>query len=77
MRYRGQQLPYDPQRKVRAREHITADLSYNFLEWKVLQRGHWLDAPRILVVGNSAPLFLDRVCQSRHSGVADKQSAPN
>ena len=46
MRYRGQQMPYDPQRKVRTREHVTADLSYNFLEWKVLQRGHWLDAPR-------------------------------
>lgn len=46
MRYRGQQLPYDPQRKLRTQEHVIADLSYNFLERKVLQRGHWLDAPR-------------------------------
>jgi hypothetical protein len=46
MRYRGQQLPYDPERKVRTTEHVIADLSYNFLEWKVLQRGHWLDSPR-------------------------------
>lgn len=46
MRCRGQQLPYDPERKVRTREHVIADLSYNFLERKVLQRGHWLDSPR-------------------------------
>ena len=46
MRHRGQQLPYDPERKVRTPEHVIADLSYNFLERKVLQRGHWLDAPR-------------------------------
>lgn len=46
MRYRGQQPPYDPQRKIRTVEHVIADLSYNFLERKVLQRGHWLDAPR-------------------------------
>ncbi len=46
MRYRGQQLPYEPERKLRTREHVIADLSYNFLERKVLQRGHWLDAPR-------------------------------
>lgn len=39
-------MPYDPQRKLRTREHVIADLSYNFLEHKVLQRGHWLDAPR-------------------------------
>lgn len=45
MRHRGQQLPYDRQRKIRTREHVLADLSYNFLERKVLQRGHWLDAP--------------------------------
>ena len=25
---------------------MIADLSYNYLERKVLQRGHWLDAPR-------------------------------
>lgn len=25
---------------------MIADLSYNFLERKVLQRGHWLDSPR-------------------------------
>lgn len=46
MRHRGQQLPYDPERKVRTQEHVIADLSYNFLERKVLERGHWLDAPR-------------------------------
>jgi hypothetical protein len=46
MRHRGQQLPFDPERKQRTREHVIADLSYNFLERKVLQRGHWLDAPR-------------------------------
>jgi hypothetical protein len=46
MRHRGQQLPYDPERKVRTPEHVIADLSYNFLERKVLQRGHWLDSPR-------------------------------
>ena len=46
MRHRGQQLPYDPKRKVRTPEHVVADLSYNFLERKVLERGHWLDAPR-------------------------------
>ena len=46
MRYRGQQLPYDPEGKIRTRQHVVADLSYNFLERKVLQRGHWLDAPR-------------------------------
>jgi hypothetical protein len=46
MRHRGPQLPYDPLRKVRTPEHVIADLSYNFLERKVLQRGHWLDAPR-------------------------------
>lgn len=46
MRHRGQHLPYDPERKVRTVEHVIADLSYNFLERKVLQRGHWLDAPR-------------------------------
>ncbi|TWU37523.1 hypothetical protein Q31b_43110 [Novipirellula aureliae] len=46
MRNRGQQVPYDPERKVRTTEHIIADLSYNFLEHKVLQRGHWLDAPQ-------------------------------
>ena len=45
MRHRGQQPPYDRKRKVRTREHVIADLSYNFLERKVLQRGHWLDAP--------------------------------
>lgn len=45
MRHRGRQLPYDRERKVRTREHVIADLSYNFLERKVLQRGHWLDAP--------------------------------
>ncbi len=45
MRHRGQQLPFDPQRKVRTSAHVIADLSYNFLERKVLQRGHWLDAP--------------------------------
>ena len=46
MRLRGQQLPYDPERKIRTAEHVIADRSYNFLEWNVLQRGHWLDAPR-------------------------------
>ena len=46
MRHRGQQLPYDPLRKRRTPQHVIADLSYNFLERKVLQRGHWLDAPR-------------------------------
>lgn len=46
MRHRGQQFPYDPEKKVRTREHVISDLSYNFLERKVLQRGHWLDAPR-------------------------------
>lgn len=46
MRHRGQQLPYDADRKVRTPEHVIADLSYNFLERKVLERGHWLDAPR-------------------------------
>jgi hypothetical protein len=46
MRHRGQQLPYDPERKVRTPEHVAADLGYNFLERKVLERGHWLDAPR-------------------------------
>ncbi len=46
MRHRGQNPPYDPKRKTRTREHVIADLSYNFLERKVLQRGHWLDAPR-------------------------------
>ncbi|MCG8583245.1 MAG: DUF4365 domain-containing protein [Pirellulales bacterium] len=46
MRHRGQQSPYDLQRKIRTPEHVAADLSYNFLERKVLQRGHWLDAPR-------------------------------
>jgi hypothetical protein len=46
MRHRGQQTPFDPNRKVRTREHVNADLSYNFLERKVLLRGHWLDAPR-------------------------------
>jgi hypothetical protein len=46
MRIRGLNSPYDPQRKVRTDEHVMADLSYNFLERKVLQRGHWLDAPR-------------------------------
>jgi hypothetical protein len=45
MRHRGQQPPYDPSRKLRTREHVIADLSYNFLERKVLERGHWLDAP--------------------------------
>lgn len=45
MRHRGQQLPYDRERKIRTHEHVIADLSYNFLERKVLQRGHWLDAP--------------------------------
>ena len=45
MRHRGQQLPFNPQRKVRTSAHVIADLSYNFLERKVLQRGHWLDAP--------------------------------
>lgn len=45
MRHRGQQPPYDPLRKLRTREHVVADLSYNFLERKVLERGHWLDAP--------------------------------
>jgi hypothetical protein len=46
MRHRGQQPPYDPERKVRTVDHVIADLSYNFLERKVLQRGHWLDSPR-------------------------------
>jgi len=46
MRHRGQQLPYDPERKLRTPEHVIADLSYNFLERKVLERGHWLDAPQ-------------------------------
>lgn len=46
MRHRGQQLPFEPERKVRTPDHVIADLSYNFLERKVLQRGHWLDAPR-------------------------------
>lgn len=46
MRHRGQQLPYDPRRKIRTPEHVIADLSYNFLEKKVLLRGHWLDSPR-------------------------------
>jgi len=46
MRHRGQQPPYDPERKIRTPGHVIADLSYNFLERKVLQRGHWLDAPR-------------------------------
>ncbi len=46
MRHRGRQPPYDPDGKVRTRQHVIADLSYNFLERKVLQRGHWLDAPR-------------------------------
>jgi len=45
MRHRGQQLPFDSQRKLRTAAHVIADLSYNFLERKVLQRGHWLDAP--------------------------------
>jgi hypothetical protein len=45
MRHRGQQLPFDPVRKVRTTEHVISDLSYNFLERKVLQRGHWLDSP--------------------------------
>jgi hypothetical protein len=35
MRHRGQQLPYDPERKVRTPGHVIADLSYNFLERKV------------------------------------------
>jgi hypothetical protein len=46
MRQRGPQLPWEPHRKLRTREHVLADLSYNFLEKKVLLRGHWLDAPR-------------------------------
>ncbi len=46
MRHRGQQLPYDPEGKIRTPQHVIADLSYNFLERKVLQPGHWLDAPR-------------------------------
>jgi hypothetical protein len=46
VRHRGQQLPYDPSGKIRTPQHVIADLSYNFLERKVLQRGHWLDAPR-------------------------------
>ena len=45
MRHRGQQLPFHPERKVRTREHVLADLSYNFLERQVLRRGHWLDCP--------------------------------
>lgn len=45
MRLRGQQPPYDSLRKLRTREHVIADLSYNFLERKVIERGHWLDAP--------------------------------
>lgn len=46
MRYRGLNQPFDAQKKRRTREHVIADLSYNFLERKVLQRGHWLDAPQ-------------------------------
>ena len=46
MRHRGPHLPWEPDRKRRTREHVIADLSYNFLERKVLLRGHWLDAPR-------------------------------
>ena len=46
MRHRGPNIPFDPERKVRTREHVIADLSYNYLERKVLGRGHWLDAPR-------------------------------
>lgn len=46
MRHRGQQVPFDPERKRRTRQHVISDLSYNFLEGKVLLRGHWLDAPR-------------------------------
>lgn len=46
MRHRGQQLPYDPSGKLRTRQHVIADMSCNFLERKVLLRGHWLDAPR-------------------------------
>ncbi|MEO8497219.1 MAG: hypothetical protein ABI614_19275, partial [Planctomycetota bacterium] len=56
MRHRGQQLPYDPKRKVRTFEHVIADLSYNFLEYKVLQRGHWLDAPRNDYQMNETPM---------------------
>lgn len=46
MRHRGQQLPFEPLGKIRTVEHVMADLSYNHLERKVLQRGHWIDAPR-------------------------------
>ena len=45
MRYRGQNQPFDPKRKVRTREHVIADLSYNYLKRFGLNRGHWLDAP--------------------------------
>lgn len=38
-------MSFDPERKVRTSEHINSDLSYNFLERKVLLHGHWLDAP--------------------------------
>lgn len=40
MRLRGHQLPFDPIRKLRTQQHVIADLSYNFLERKVLERGH-------------------------------------
>lgn len=39
MRYRGKNQPFDPKRKIRTREHVIADLSYNYLERFVLSRG--------------------------------------
>lgn len=44
-------------RKRRTREHVIAALSVNFLERKILQRGHKLDRPSEVEYGTDATMF--------------------
>ena len=44
-------------RRRRTREHVIAALSVNFLERKILQRGHKLDRPSEVEYGTDATMF--------------------
>src|SRR5688572_24993994 len=44
-------------RKRRTREHVIAALSVNFLERKILERGHKLDRPSEMEYGIDATMF--------------------